>query len=123
MAAQDWSIMIVSSKGSIAFQPDVPGDHPGDPLKAGDADLISWNNRTGDAHWPWALDPSTGEPFETAADAEAASLYLCDNVDAWQSSSPAYLTTAPSTGYTVIRYVCRHHENEHGMIIVSASSL
>lgn len=123
MAAQDWSIMIVSSHGSIAFQPDVPHSQPGDPLQAGDADLISWNNRTGEAHWPWAIDPTTEEPFETAEDAENAGLYLSDDVDAWQSSSPAYLTTAPSTGSTTINYICRHHPDETGEIIVSASSL
>ena len=95
--------------------------HPGQPLQAGDADLISWNNRTGKNHWPWAIDPSTGQPFQTAEAAQAAGLYLSDDVEKWQSSSPAYLTTAPSTGSTTIDYICFHHPDEKGQIIVSAT--
>src|SRR5947208_2102172 len=108
MPGQDWSIMIVSAGSSVAFQPDVPNSHPGQPLQAEDADLISWNNRTGAAHWPWAIDPGTGQPFPTAAAAQTAGLYLCDDVDPWQSSSPAFLTTAPASGSTTINYICRH---------------
>jgi hypothetical protein len=122
MSNQDWSIMIVKSGKTVSFQPDVPNSQPGEPLQAGDADLISWNNRTGADHWPWAIDPTTGEPFETAAAAQAANLYLSDNVDAWQSGSPAFPTTAPATGSTTINYICRYHANETGQIIVSASN-
>jgi hypothetical protein len=122
MSNQDWSIMIVKSGKTVAFQPDFPNSKPGEPLQAGDADLISWNNTTGADHWPWAIDPTTGEPFETAAAAQNASLYLCDNVDAHQSSSPAFLTTAPATGETTINYICRYHTNETGQIIVSPNN-
>jgi hypothetical protein len=122
MADQDWSIKIVTSGGTVQFQPDVPGAKPGDPLQAGNADIVSWNNRTGQEHWPWAIDPTTGEPFETVADAKAASLYLSDEVSAWQSSEPAYLCAAPKTGETTIKYICRNHPNETGEIIVSATA-
>lgn len=123
MAGQDWSIKIVPSGSSAAFQPNVPGSKVGDPLQAGNADLISWNNRTGSNHWPWAIDPTTGQPFVTAAAAQDAGLYLCDEVEAWQSSTPAYPTTAPASGSTTINYICKLHEkapSEKGQIIVSA---
>ena len=122
MAGQDWSIMIVTSGGSTQFQPDVPNSKPGDPLQAENADLISWNNRTGQNHWPWALDPTTGEPFTSAAAAKNAGLYLCDEVEKWQSSSPAYPTAAPASGSTTINYICKLHEDEAtGQIIVTAT--
>lgn len=124
MASQDWSIKIVSVDGSAAFQPNVPGAKVGDPLQAQDADLISWNNRTGINHWPWALDPTTGKPFVSVEAAQDAGLYLCDEVEKWQSSSPAYVTAAPAAGSTTIDYICRFHQtdpSETGQIIVSAS--
>jgi hypothetical protein len=126
MAGQDWSIKIVPAGAagkSAAFQPDLPGSQPGDPLQAGDADLISWNNRTGNNHWPWAIDPTTGQPFTSVEAAQDAGLYLCDEVDKWQSSTPAYPTAAPSSGSTTIDYICRLHQNdanEKGQIIVTA---
>ena len=124
MAGQDWSIKIVPSGSSAAFQPDIPGSNVGDPLEAGDADLISWNNRTGKNHWPWAIDPTTGEPFTSVEAAQDAGLYLSDEVEKWQSSSPAYPTAAPASGETTIDYICRLHQDdptETGQIIVSAS--
>ncbi len=124
MAGQDWSIMIVPWDSSAAFQPDVPGSKVGDPLQTEDADLISWNNRTGKNHWPWAIDPTTGQPFVTAEAAQDAGLYLSDEVEKWQSSSPAYPTAAPASGSTTINYICWLHKNdpnEKGQIIVSAS--
>jgi plastocyanin len=121
MASQDWSIKIVPSGSSVAFQPDVPGAKPGDPLQAQDADLISWNNRTGASHWPWAIDPTTGEPFVSVEAAKDAGLYLSDNVPPWESSTDTYVTTAPPSGSTTIDYICKNHPNEKGQIIVSAS--
>lgn len=115
MAGFDWSIMIVSSGGSVQFQPDVPNSKPGDPLQAGNGDLISWNNRTGTNHWPWAIDPSTGQPFTSAEAAKKANLYLSDEVEKWQSSEPAFPTTADGT----INYICKLHPAEKGQIIVS----
>lgn len=121
MAGQDWSIMIVTSGGSTQFQPDIPNSKPGDPLQAENADLISWNNRTGENHWPWAIDPTTGEPFTSAAAAQDAGLYLSDEVEKWQSSSPAYVTAAPASGSTTIDYICKLHDDEAGQIIVTAT--
>ena len=121
MASQDWSIKIIPDGSTVTFEPDFPGSEPGQPLQAQDADLVSWNNRTGADHWPWAIDPTTGKPFQTQAAATAAGLYLCDDVQAWQSSEPAYLCTAPTTGSTTIDYICRYHPTEKGQIIVSAT--
>ena len=124
MATQDWSIKIIPFENSVTFEPDFPGAQPGQPLHAQDADLVSWNNRTGADHWPWAIDPSTGQPFQTKQAATAAGLYLCDDVQAWQSSDPAYLCVAPKIGNppVTINYICRYHPDETGQIIVSASA-
>ena len=121
MAGQDWSIMIIPQGGSATFQPDVPGSKPGQPLQAQDADLVSWNNKTGKNHWPWAIDPTTQQPFASADAAKSAKMYLSDEVPAWQSSSPAYVTAAPTSGSTTINYICKLHDGEKGQIVVSAS--
>jgi hypothetical protein len=121
MPGQDWSIKIVPSGALAGFEPDVPGSHVGDPLQAQNADLISWNNATEKPHWPWAIDPATKEPYATAADAKAASMYLCDEVEPWQSSSPTFVTTAPKAGSTTIDYICHLHDGESGQIIIWAT--
>ena len=118
MSGQDWSIKITpAASGSDAvFTPDLLGVQPGDPLQAGTADIISWNNRTADAHWPWAIDPTTDKPFATEQDAKNAGLYLSDEIPPWESSSPGFVTGSSAT---TIAYVCKIHEQEHGSIIVS----
>jgi hypothetical protein len=120
MSGQDWSIKITpAATGTLAvFTPDLLGANPGDPLPAGNADIISWNNRTADAHWPWALGPD-GEPL-SEEEAKAQGLYLSDETPAWESSSPGYVTLAPSTGSTTINYICKLHPQETGSIVVSA---
>jgi hypothetical protein len=121
MSGQDWSIKITpAASGTLAvFTPDLLGVKPGDPLQAGNADIISWNNRTAAAHWPWALDPTTGQPFADAAAAKTAGYYLSDEIPAWEPSSPGYVTAAPTSGTTTINYICKLHPQEHGSIVVS----
>jgi plastocyanin len=123
MAGQDWPITIIpsSSGGAAQYQPDVPGAKPGDPLRAENADLVHWNNRTPQPHQPWAIDPSTGQPFPTAEAAKAKNLYLSDEIAPWQPSSPAFPTSAPPVGFTTIDYICNLHDGEKGSIIVSAA--
>jgi hypothetical protein len=118
MAGQDWSIKIVSSGGTTSFEPDVIGGGPGQPLQAQGGDLVSWNNRTAAAHWPWPADSSyTPLPDK---EAEAAGTYLSDKIAPYEPSRPAYLCGAPSSGSTTIYYVCKLHPSEHGTIVVSA---
>jgi hypothetical protein len=121
MSGQDWSIKISpgTSGTSAVFTPDLLGVQPGDPLNAGNADIVSWNNRTADPHWPWAIDDTTGEPYQNEQDAKNANMYLSDEIPPWESSSPGFVTTAPTTGTTTINYICKLHEQEHGSIIVS----
>lgn len=121
MAGQDWSIKIVPYEGSAGFEPDVPDGQVGQPLQAQNGDLISWNNRTGDAHWPWAIDPDTGQPYPSVEAAQAASMYLSDEIPAWQSSSPAFLTVAPASGCTNLDYICHLHPTEKGQIQIWAT--
>jgi len=40
--------------GPAAFAPQDGG--PGQPLEAWDGDTVTWNNTTGDHHWPWPTD-------------------------------------------------------------------
>jgi hypothetical protein len=118
MAGQDWSITIVPSGSSAAFQPQ--NGSPGQPQRAENADLISWNNRTGETHQPW---PAT-EDYEPLPDSQVqkgTAVYLSDEIEAWSSSSPAYLCTAPPMGVTTIYYVCKFHPEEQGQIKVSAT--
>ena len=44
--SQTWSIKIVQVGNGVRFDPDVFGIQPGQPLKAQEGDLVSWNNRT-----------------------------------------------------------------------------
>lgn len=122
MSGQDWSIKIspASSGSGAVFTPDLLGAQPGDPLQTENEDIVSWNNRTGDSHWPWALQ-SNGQPYPSAAAAKAAGAYLSDEIPAWESSTPGYVTSAPNAGKTTISYICKLHPSETGSIIVSAT--
>jgi len=122
MAGQDWSIKIspAASGSGAVFTPDLLGAQPGEPLQAENADIISWNNRTGDSHWPWALQ-SDGQPYPSAAAAQAAGAYLSDEIAAWGTSTPGYVTTAPKAGRTIIDYICKIHPTETGSIVVKAT--
>jgi hypothetical protein len=128
MSGQDWSITIVSlDGGGAAFQPDLMGAKPGDPLKAGNADLISWNNRTSNEHQPWMADAQY-QPLPDDQVIGNPANYLSDPIPPWQSSTPAYLTAIatdasgnPIKPATTIYYICKNHPDEHGQIIVSVN--
>ncbi len=121
MSGQDWSIKITPpTSGNLAvFTPDLIGAQPGQPLQTENMDIVSWNNRTSEAHWPWPLG-SDGQPL-SGEDAKVQGLYLCDEIPEWESSSPGYVTTAPAKGSTTINYICRIHPKETGSIVVSAT--
>jgi hypothetical protein len=103
MSGQNWSIVIAPSTpgGPASFTPDLMGVRPGDPLRAGNADIISWNNRTNDFH-----------------QLVANGVFLSEVIQPFQSSRPGYVTTAPATGSTTILYTCTFHPDEFGRIVV-----
>ncbi len=118
----DWSIKIVpSGSGGAAFVPDLQGAKPGDPLRAQQDDLVTWNNTTGDSHQPWPTN-SSYQPLQVQ---RTSAEYLSDVVAAGGSSRPSYDVAQPSpTSQTwTIYYYCKLHPNvatERGTIIGTA---
>ena len=96
----DWSIKI-EGKPAV-FTPDIDGVKPGTPLTVVQGDIVSWNNESGDPHFP-VPDEATFGAFMTSA-------ITPDN------SSPGYNVVAASG--TTIAYHCSLHANEHGKIVV-----
>lgn len=96
----DWSVKIEGKPG--VFTPDIDGTPPGDPLKVVQGDLVSWNNTTGDEHWPMPDDPSYGSFMTTPVMP--------------YTSSTAY--NIISQAGTTISYHCAVHPDEHGQIVV-----
>jgi len=122
----DWSIKIVPSPtgGGAAFQPDLHGARPGDPLRTMQDDLVTWNNTTGQTHQPWPATPEWS-PFPKDQVQRGTPNYLSDPIPAGQSSRPSYDvaqptdTTPPPTTWTVY-YVCALHPSvasERGTIV------
>src|SRR6266566_6290512 len=96
--ARKWSIRIVElADGSVAFQPDVPGAQPSQPLGVNKGDNVNWSNETNEAHWPVAI---------------ASPGFLTNNIPPGRVSRPTF-------GVEVsVVYRCLHHPQEHGMIVV-----
>jgi hypothetical protein len=123
------SIKIVRRKGTIGFEPDIPGSQPGDPLEVDRGEGVTWNNRTNQPHWPWPIDAQGNLLSE--ADAFARNLYLCDRIPARQVSVPIFDVNPdfspqqppppplPNVPPPTINYVCRLHQQERGSIVVS----
>jgi hypothetical protein len=120
----DWSIKIVptGSGTGAAFQPDVPGSNPGDPLSAQQGDLVSWNNTTDQAHQAWQTDANY-QPLSDAWVSEHPELGMGDSIPSGRSSSPAYDVSWPSAlappQTWTIYYFCKLHptvESERGTI-------
>ena len=64
----DWSIKIVPAKypkpGVLAeFVGDVAGAKPGS-FDVQQGDLVSWNNTTTEAHWPWPVTSQSAPPAD-----------------------------------------------------------
>lgn len=118
----DWSIKIVNAKDGAAFQPDLKGYDPGDPLPAQQDDLVTWNNRTKEAHWPWQTD-SAYCPLSEEWVKGHSTLYLSDAIPAGRSSRPSYNAAQPEgkpPSWTIY-YYCKLHpdrESERGTMQV-----
>jgi len=111
----DWSIKIVRSKqpGVLAeFVGDVPGAKPGS-FDVQQGDLVSWNNTTGEAHWPWPLASKTAAP---AIPLPPGSPVLVSGSVQPTTSSDDYNVGA-ATG-TTVWYCCRIHPNERACLVV-----
>jgi plastocyanin len=106
----DWSVKIVPAPqptpaAPAAFQPDLIGSNPGDPLKVQDGDMVTWNNTTNAAHWPWRVSDGSNSPGQ-----------LCDPVPANASSRPSFAVNLPKGG--TISYCCKYHPQEIGSVVV-----
>lgn len=116
MSGQDWSIKIVpAASGNLSeFTPN--------PQQAQVSDLLSWNNRTGESHWPWPADANF-EPM-SEEDAKKQENWLATEIPPWESSTPAYVCPDMLPGETqkTLYYVCWLHREEHGTIDVTTGS-
>ena len=78
--SQTWSIKIVPAGDGVRFDPDVFGIEPGQPLKAQEGDLVSWNNETSASQVVSVVKAGTQDKsFETKP------------IDKFMSSSPGYV--------------------------------
>ena len=123
----DWSIKIVPSPsgGGAAFQPDLEGAAPGDPLRTMQDDLVTWNNTTRQVHQPWPANADWAL-FPDDQVQRGTPNYLSDPVPPRESSRPSYDVAQPTpskpASWTVY-YVCKNHpsvESERGKIIGTA---
>jgi plastocyanin len=125
----DWSIKIVPAdnptpQAPAAFVPDLIGKKAGNPLSAQVDDLVTWNNTTNDAHWPWPADQN-GNPLPDAQVSTANGNYLSDQIPALRSSRPSYDVKLPSTASATVpptgtlSYCCKLHPQERGTIDVT----
>jgi hypothetical protein len=120
----DWSVKIVPAANPTptapaAFQPDLMGSKPGDPLKVLDDDLVTWNNTTAQEHWPWQTDANYAPVPEnpTTHDPQDPTLKLSNPIKPNSSSRPSYDVLKPGGG--TIYYCCKYHPQERGTIVVT----
>jgi hypothetical protein len=127
----DWSIKIVpaATGDGAAFQPDLQGYEPGDPLIAQQDDLVTWSNTTNDTHQPWPTDPNYNPLSEADVLPRGSANYLSDPIPPDESSRPSYDVAQPTppppakppNNWTVY-YFCKLHpdiETERGTIQAS----
>jgi plastocyanin len=108
-SGQGWSV-IINGKPA-AFDPDVFGTDPGQPLKAQIGDLVCWNNQTAQDHQLAVTDGTGKITFTTEV------------IKAGASSFPGYVTTSSDSKDGTIAYHCivPKHEGENGQITVVTS--
>lgn len=107
--AQSWSVTInPGPPGKASFDPDTYGAKPGDPLRVGNNDQVCWNNQTKEVHQPWPANSS----FQPANSASGLVEPIPSN-----KSSDGYVVTNATVGQTIY-YICKFHNEEHGIIEV-----
>lgn len=112
-----WVIKIVdvAAGGPAAFQPDLAGAKPGQPLGIrGDENSVTWRNNTDIDHWPWPTNGQGGAMLDEQ-DAKNRGVYLTENILPGDVSAPRY-TVNLLAGSTIF-YCCRHHAHEQGSIV------
>jgi hypothetical protein len=122
----DWSIKIVAAgRGKAAFVPDIQGAQAGDPLKAQQDDLVTWNNTTKKTHQPWQTDENY-KPYPDADAQRGSAEYLSDPIPPGESSRPSYDVAQPASSPPLdtwtVYYYCKNHPNsktERGTIIAT----
>jgi hypothetical protein len=120
---------VKGADGKTRFAPDQIGVEPGGALQAGQDDLVSWNNTTGQTHQPWPTDDKFN-PLPAKKVPRGGPLYLSDPIPPGESSRPSYgvaqppappsktpptgktppTKPAPPTQWTVF-YYCKNHPN------------
>jgi hypothetical protein len=115
----DWSIKIVPENAKpTGFVPDLRGAKPGDPLTAEVGDIVTWNNTTSEACWPWPTD-STGRPLSDDKVSTATGNYLSDQIPVGSSSTP-YFNPIQALAGTTLTYCCKLHPQVAGSIVITA---
>jgi hypothetical protein len=114
----EWSIKIVpvdpkNPTGSAQFVPQ--NASTGQPLATWDGDLVTWNNTTDAAHWPWPANPDYTPQNEVQVQPGNTN-YMSDNIAARQGSRPTYSVNLPANWPApapyIVYYCCRDHPND-----------
>lgn len=115
----DWSIKIVPAANGkpAAFVPDLMGAQPGGILIAQVDDIVTWNNTTSEAFWPWPTEG--GKPLSDDQVSTKFGNYLCDKIPAGASSTPYFNLIAIGTAAYTITYCCKLHPTITGAITVN----
>jgi hypothetical protein len=116
----DWSIKIVPAANGkpAAFVPDLRGAQPGATLVTQVDDIVTWNNTTGEAFWPWPTD-STGKILPDDKVSTEFGNYLSNKIPAGESSTPYFNPIAIGTTAYTITYCCKLHPTITGAIAVN----
>ena len=119
-----WSIKIIPSNSGladepVAFQPDLPGANPGDPLKVFNNDLVSWNNTTDIVIQPWPTDQNYHPLSDQQVGPSGSANYLADPVQAHVSSRPTWSATSSPVTNNTIYYCAKEYPKVHGTIVIT----
>jgi hypothetical protein len=116
----DWSIKIIAVKTpkpdlTAQFLPDLSDAGPDNPkpLTVRQGDLVSWNNTTGDEHWPWLVTDQNAPPVDPPPQPGG---YLTTSIVKPHDSSDAYYVDVPAG--TTLYYCCKCHPAERASIVV-----
>jgi hypothetical protein len=116
-AMADWSIKMVAVQHPTPdlkadFLPDLSTAKRRDPLVVQQGDLVSWNNTTGDEHWPWVVSAQNAPPVDPPPNGN----HLTSGVVKPGTSSDNYYVDLPAG--TTIYYCCKCHPAERASIVV-----
>ena len=128
----DWKITITTDSNGkpVAFVPAQPNGKPGGTLIAEAGDIVTWDNQSDEACWPWPTD-SSGNPLPDSNVSTEFGNYLSNKIAGGDPSTPYFnpvdpLVTDPTTTprktvaapYT-LTYCCKLHPTIKGAILVN----